>query len=92
MMVLRNENQSRYHLCAFRDIHQDHSTIATMKRAFKTRTIYGYELIWNNIDFQTNALLFLRKDILKKISTLSAYVPRKGVIMDPDFIRSSLAL
>jgi len=59
-------------------------------RAFKTRTIYGYELIWNNIDFQTNAFIVLEeRHIAKKISALSAYVTQEGRdYMDPDFIRS----
>ena len=40
------------------DIHQDHSTIAQEGlRAFKDRTILGYELIWNNISFNTTAFV-----------------------------------
>ena len=36
------------------DIHQDHSTIAQEGlRAFKNTTILGYELIWNNLTFNT---------------------------------------
>ena len=36
------------------DIHQDHSTIAQEGlRAFKNTTVLGYELIWNNLTFNT---------------------------------------
>ena len=36
------------------DIHQDHSTIAQEGvRAFKNVTVLGYELIWNNLSFNT---------------------------------------
>jgi len=74
-----------------RDIHQDHSTVAQeAMRAFKTRTIYGYELIWNNIDFRTNAFIVLEeRHIAKKIEALKAYRTQAGRdYMDPDFIRS----
>ena len=74
-----------------RDIHQDHSTVAQEAiRAFKTRTIYGYELIWNNIDFKTNAFIVLEeRHILKKIEALNAYKTQAGKdYLDPEFIRS----
>lgn len=76
---------------SIRDIHQDHSTVAQeAMRAFKTKTIYGYELIWNNIDFRTNAFIVLeQRHIDQKINALSAYHTQEGKdYMDPDFIRS----
>ena len=76
---------------SMRDIHQDHSTVAQEAiRAFKTKTIYGYELIWNNIDFRTNAFIVLeQRHIDQKINALSAYHTQAGKdYMDPDFIRS----
>ncbi len=43
------------------DIHQDHSTVAREGlRAFKDRTILGYELIWNNITFNTSTFIILQ--------------------------------
>lgn len=74
-----------------RDIHQDHSTVATEAiRAFKTKTIFGYELIWNNIDFKTNAFIVLQENhVRKKIEALFEYKTQAGKdYMNPDFIRS----
>lgn len=73
------------------DIHQDHSTIAYEAiRAFKTRTILGYELIWNNIDFHANAFIVLEeRHVQKKILALAEYKTQAGRdYTDPDFIRS----
>lgn len=57
------------------DIHQDHSTIAQEGvRAFKNTTILGYELIWNNLSFNTQCFVRLsKKDIDVKISALEEY-------------------
>ena len=39
------------------DLHQDHSTVAQEGvRAFKNVSIYGYELIWNNLSFNVSAM------------------------------------
>jgi LmbE family N-acetylglucosaminyl deacetylase len=68
MMILRNEiNPDIIFVPSSRDIHQDHSTIAhEAMRAFKTRTIYGYERYGIISTFKPMLLLFLRKDILRK--------------------------
>lgn len=74
-----------------RDIHQDHTTVAFEAiRAFKTKTIFGYELIWNNIDFKTNAFIALTQThVEKKIEALKEYKTQIGRdYMNPDFIRS----
>ena len=74
-----------------RDIHQDHSTVANEAiRAFKTKTIYGYELIWNNIDFKTNAFIVLQeRHVAKKIDALKAYETQAGKdYLNSDFIRA----
>ncbi|MDC1036217.1 PIG-L family deacetylase [Alphaproteobacteria bacterium] len=57
------------------DIHQDHSTIAHEGlRAFKNTTILGYELIWNNLSFNTTSFVKLNKShIEKKVHALTAY-------------------
>jgi LmbE family N-acetylglucosaminyl deacetylase len=59
----------------FNDIHQDHSTIAHEGlRAFKTTTILGYELIWNNLTFNTTAFVKLEKrHVMAKIEALKEY-------------------
>jgi N-acetylglucosamine malate deacetylase 1 len=59
----------------FNDIHQDHSTIAHEGlRAFKTSTILGYELIWNNLTFNTTAFVKLeKKHIQAKAEALKEY-------------------
>lgn len=57
------------------DIHQDHTTIAQEAvRAFKNKTILGYELIWNNLSFNTQCFIKLdREDIETKYRALKEY-------------------
>lgn len=57
------------------DIHQDHTTIAQEGiRAFKNTTILGYELIWNNLTFNTQCFIQLeKKHIEKKVLALKEY-------------------
>lgn len=57
------------------DIHQDHTTIAQEGiRAFKNTTILGYELIWNNLTFNTECFIQLeKKHIEKKVLALKEY-------------------
>lgn len=57
------------------DIHQDHTTIAQEGlRAFKNTTILGYELIWNNLSFDTQCFVRLSKEnINRKIAALKEY-------------------
>lgn len=61
------------------DIHQDHSTIANEGlRAFKNTTILGYELIWNNLAFNTTSFVILeRKHIKAKSNALKEYVSQR---------------
>jgi LmbE family N-acetylglucosaminyl deacetylase len=60
---------------SLQDIHQDHSTVATEGlRAFKDRTIWGYELIWNNLSFSTTCFVGLEeRHVRKKVDALAAY-------------------
>ncbi|OUD35003.1 PIG-L deacetylase family protein [Flavobacterium sp. FPG59] len=73
------------------DIHQDHSTIAQEGlRAFKNTTILGYELIWNNLTFNTQCFVILNENhINNKINALSKY-ESQGFrdYLSADFIRS----
>jgi LmbE family N-acetylglucosaminyl deacetylase len=57
------------------DIHQDHSAIAQEGlRAFKNTTILGYELIWNNLTFDTTSFVRLeQKHIQAKCDALKEY-------------------
>jgi len=57
------------------DIHQDHSTIAQEGlRAFKNTTILGYELIWNNLTFNTTSFVKLgKRHIQAKCDALKEY-------------------
>jgi len=75
------------------DIHQDHTTVAQEAvRAFKNTTLLGYELIWNNLTFDTQCFVKLeQRHIDAKIEALKEY-KSQGVrnYLSPDFI-SSLA-
>lgn len=57
------------------DLHQDHAVVAAeAMRAFKTRTILGYEMPWNNITFQANFLIRLgAEDVKAKFTALQEY-------------------
>lgn len=73
------------------DIHQDHSTVANEGiRAFKSCSILSYELIWNNLSFNTSCFINItQKQLDKKIHALSKYRTQEGrKYMDPEFIRS----
>lgn len=73
------------------DIHQDHSTIANEGlRAFKTKSIMSYELIWNNLTFNTQAYVELEeRHVERKIQALKKYASQgfRDYLSD-DFIRS----
>lgn len=57
------------------DIHQDHSTLAQEGlRTFKNATILGYELIWNNLTFNTQCFIKLEeRHIQAKVEALKEY-------------------
>ena len=74
-----------------KDIHQDHLTVYQEGiRAFKFCSILGYELIWNNLGFETDCFIEISEDDLRhKTEALKAYVTQKGKnYMNPEFIRS----
>ena len=76
---------------SIKDIHQDHSTIAMEGiRAFKTKSIFSYELIWNNLSFDTQAYISLEeKHIDKKVNAIKEY-KSQGFrdYLSEEFIRS----
>ena len=63
-----------------KDIHQDHVTVTQEGiRAFKHSTILGYELIWNNLTFNTDCFIKLEKShVEKKIAALQEYKTQEG--------------
>ncbi|HGH6027425.1 TPA: PIG-L deacetylase family protein [Vibrio mimicus] len=60
---------------SLQDIHQDHATVSIESlRAFKNTTILGYELIWNNLSFDTKCFVKLNKiHLLDKCIALKKY-------------------
>ncbi|RBO85733.1 PIG-L deacetylase family protein [Marinomonas aquiplantarum] len=60
---------------SLKDIHQDHTTIAQEGlRAFKNTSILGYELIWNNLSFDTTCFVKLEeKHVDAKYNALQCY-------------------
>ncbi|NHB63675.1 PIG-L deacetylase family protein [Photorhabdus sp. RW14-46] len=76
---------------SLKDIHQDHTTISQEGlRAFKNTTILGYELIWNNLSFDTTCFIKLEKrHINQKVSALREYKSQGNRdYMSEDFIFS----
>lgn len=73
------------------DIHQDHTTVAYEGlRAFKDTSIFAYELLWNNITFETRCFVKLAEDnIDSKVAALQEY-KSQGFrdYMSKDFIYS----
>lgn len=57
------------------DIHQDHQVVSEeVLRAFKSTTIFGYEMPWNNKSFSTQAFIKLEKAHLeKKVLAMNEY-------------------
>ena len=73
------------------DIHQDHLTVSQEGlRAFKTCSILGYELIWNNLTFNTTCFVRLEERHLQnKINALKSYKSQNGRdYISSDFIKS----
>jgi len=76
---------------AIGDIHQDHSVVsAEALRAFKHSNVLGYELPWNNFQFQTQLSIDVNIDnIEKKIAALGEYKSQQHrPYMDKEFIKS----
>lgn len=76
LIKLRNSNDFDLVLMpSLKDIHQDHETIAREGlRAFKGTTILGYELIWNNLTFDTTSFVKLeRRHVEAKCEALKCY-------------------
>jgi len=73
------------------DTHQDHQTIAQEGfRAFKQKTMLGYEVPWNNLTFTTQSFVFLDETSLdRKIEAVKCYRSQASKpYASPEFIRS----
>ena len=92
LIKIRKENHyDLVFIPSLHDIHQDHTTIAQEGvRAFKNTTILGYELIWNNLTFNTQCFVELEKrHIEQKVHALSEYQSQgKRNYLSPSFIYS----
>ena len=62
------------------DVHQDHKTVTEEAiRAFKHTNIWGYELIWNNLNCQANGFVILKNEnIESKVNALKEYKSQQG--------------
>lgn len=91
IMLKNTHNFDLVLMPSLNDIHQDHTTIANEGvRAFKNTTLLGYELIWNNLSFNTQSFVILKKThIEKKAQSLLEY-KSQGIrdYMSKDFIFS----
>lgn len=65
---------------SLKDIHQDHQTVALEGlRAFKGTTILGYELVWNNLSFDTTVFVKVSAEQLcRKVEALRHYQSQRG--------------
>ncbi|NNF21734.1 MAG: PIG-L family deacetylase, partial [Saprospiraceae bacterium] len=92
LIRIRNKiNPDLVFLPSSKDIHQDHTTVHHEGiRAFKFCSILGYELIWNNLGFETDCFIEIDQSHLDaKLHALSAYETQNGKLyMNPNFIKS----
>lgn len=73
------------------DIHQDHCCVAQETlRAYKTTTILGYEIHWNNITFNTLSFVLLEeRHVDAKLAALRCYESqRHRTYADEEYILS----
>lgn len=71
------------------DVHQDHSTITSEAiRAFKNRTLLGYELIWNEFSFKSDLMISVdRGEVDMKYKALQEYKTQAGrPYINEDFV------
>lgn len=91
MIELRKTLDPAIVICPSRfDIHQDHHVIADEAvRAFKDRTILGYEMPWNNLSITTSCFSVLaEQDVDNKIEAVSCYMSQSfREYINPEFIR-----
>ena len=61
------------------DIHQDHKVISEEGiRAFKKTNLWGYEMLWNNLSFNTHTFVKLElRHVIKKEAAIHEYKSQK---------------
>lgn len=64
---------------SLRDIHQDHEVVAAEGlRAFKRTTVLGYEIPWNNLQFDYQAYVELEAgQVERKVAALGCYASQQ---------------
>lgn len=73
------------------DTHQDHQVISEEGfRAFKRRTMFGYEVPWNNLDFRASCFFVLsEEDVATKARALAEYKSQAHrVYATEEFVRA----
>jgi len=76
LVKLRNDiKPSLIFLPSPNDLHQDHHTVSEEGiRSFKNSSILGYELLWNNISFNTQSFVILSESHIRtKLRALQEY-------------------
>lgn len=74
------------------DTHQDHVVVFQEGfRAFKDRTIFGYECPWNNLSFNTNIFSILQeRHVEQKIKIVNQYQsPAHKSFVSEEYVRSA---
>lgn len=76
------------------DVHQDHFTVTSESlRAFKFTSILGYELPWNNYQFETTCFIHLEeRHVQRKLQSLQCYRSQIGKLYSSDEYIKGLAL
>jgi LmbE family N-acetylglucosaminyl deacetylase len=73
------------------DLHQDHLTISNEGlRAFKMSNMWGYEMLWNNLMFDSRTFVILEeRHIDKKVEALLQYTTQQfKPYFNPNFVKS----
>jgi N-acetylglucosamine malate deacetylase 1 len=76
---------------SLRDIHQDHQVVAAEGlRAFKRTSLFGYEIPWNNFNFDHQAYVGLEeRHVERKVAALERYASQQHRnYANPEYIRS----
>jgi LmbE family N-acetylglucosaminyl deacetylase len=95
IMLNKNIHPDLVFLPSSADIHQDHQTIHNEgKRAFKFNMALGYELPWNNFNFNTDFYTVLDETLVKrKIELINLYSSQKfRNYSDEEFLKSLLRI